>query len=478
MNELVDPQRSSDPRIEAGLAELLGGEHAPDVAAAVVRRWQHERDAGRRGSRSKLLIAAVLLLGLGAVAGTAWMAGRATDLPDTPATQEPTFVVVRSAADVRVLAADVRAIEGHDLPTDAIAAIAARPQTTALRLRYGAQTQEYAGGLSIHQDEKNRRSVDDAALLPLARLSALQQFELAGARNVEGSFLAALAGRQHLRQLALVSCDIADEHLRHLVDLPALDDLVVQGNLRLTGRGIATITACARIDELDLLGCPLLTGQDLAQIAAMTQLRHLRLRNVSLVRGDDAAPTAAEAAAFAAAEAASQRPDAGVTDATVLALARLRLQFLDLDWSKVGDVGVAGLAAMDSLLSLSLQGTQVTTAGVRRLPRSLLVLHLQQCPALDAGTIDALAGMSLEALSLPQQSWLTDALLRQLLRQQPLHRYLDISGSTGLTAANREMLLAAAVRDLDVTGVAGWRGNDPAIEAERRKGRRIVYRVW
>jgi internalin A len=107
---------------------------------------------------------------------------------------------------------------------------------------------------------------------------------------------------------------------------------------------------------------------------------------------------------------------AGVTDAGVAHIAKVKgLRSISLSGPQVTDAGLEGLAALSDLAEISLSGTAVTDAGVKRLTRlrDLMTLSLKGTKVTDAGLREVGALTKLMSLGLDDTA-VSDATLRQL----------------------------------------------------------------
>jgi hypothetical protein len=391
------------------------------------------------------------------------------------------FTIVTSAAEVESLPADTLAVEGHDLDDAAVAALVHRlPQLQRLRLRSGEQKKTYNGSFAPQTNTGNRRDLTDAGITALAALPDLVELELAGTVAVGDQGIASLQKLPKLARLHLCCFDVSDAALATLPAMPALRALHIELSFGFGAAGLRAIAACRQLEELTLGGLPHLQGDDLAELGRLANLRRLTLANLSTTRNDNDRPLSApEQASRTAALAAAGQPGTGVTDSVMAALGALTgLEELRLAWPRITSDGLAPIAGMRRLQTLSLIGcTWLRGGDLKILPRSIATLDLAGCELFDDSVAAGVAGMQLQSLNLAQCRALTDTGLARLVADHPLERFLGLYGCMGLTAVSADLLFATArIRELDVTSCAGW--SKERAEQARADGRRVAYRIW
>src|SRR5262249_12725905 len=226
------------------------------------------------------------------------------------------------------------------------------------------------------------RPLTDAELDVLARPGLVTNLDLAGiAWLVDARVLAAVAHGATYERLVLDGCDVDDEGLRPLGDMPKLTSLSLRRCTKLRGDaflrppdGPGGLFPFAALTSLDLGGCSGLRRDLLPILGARQSLRILQLADAALPDDD------ADWQAFAAATkgtlldlsgppfaSALLRRIAGIASVTILRLQLCGLHDRDLD----------ALAAAKQLGALDLGGNpELTMDGLQRLVDTLPGLRL------------------------------------------------------------------------------------------------------
>lgn len=200
--------------------------------------------------------------------------------------------------------------------------------------------------VSLEQLALARTALDDEGVAALQPLRALRTLDLEGTR-VSAASLPLLAQFTWLTSLDLGGTQLADARLATLAPLGALT------TLRLGGSGLPA-----------------------AEVRALPHVSGLELLDLSALAVGDA-------------------------EAHWLAAHAPRLQLLKLNFTTLGDVGLAALTGLPELRRLDLGKTRITDAGLRALAgaRSLGSLDLGLCAVTNEG-VRALSSLPLESLFL------------------------------------------------------------------------------
>lgn len=211
----------------------------------------------------------------------------------------------------------------------------------------------------------------DESLKHLRSLTSLEYFYVWDAQNVGDASITYLAGNKGLRYIHIDTSKITDDSMKLFAAFPQLEGLSLQGgrfsnkaleyisgseqltklsiglgDITVDDNGIQHVVRLRNLEELDLQGS-LLTDAGVEKLSALTQLKAL------YVGGVDPKQTQA------------------ITDRSVDALSKLKLERLGINKSRITDDGVRKLEAMPRLTTLQLHSAEVTLdtmtsgAGVR-----------------------------------------------------------------------------------------------------------------
>lgn len=477
-----------DRRLDWALAELEGGERPPDLAAAVVERARVGDvplpPADSAETRPRLWVAAAaILVGLLATLGVLLRLppGDPTAAGTETRREEPQYRRVANRTELAALPADTTAIQGSNLPADALDELARFPGLTHLALHYGGQTDPVKGQYSIRMTPNNLRSIGDEDLAKLRACRSLVSLDLTGAWNVRGDGLRHVAALPKLETLRLGYADTTDEGIAHLASLRTLKEVRVVANHALGASGIRALASLPGLEHLVISRCPQLHESALVELARAKRLAILSLADLGAFRDESGVELpSADLVRRARVEEASVAKGAGVTDHVLEELANLpRLLMLDVSRGRYGRQGVRALARAN-LIQLAIPGTadlDAETVAMLRSP-SLVILDLSLCPALGDDLGAALRGFEkLDYLELHGLERLTDAGLAELVANVPLRRGLGVSKCRGLTAASAKLLAdTTRIRQLDVRGCAGWDG--ALVERASQGGRKVTFFQW
>lgn len=240
----------------------------------------------------------------------------------------------------------------------------------------------------------------------LQRLPRLQMLNVGGAEGMCDAVLQAIGTLTALTTLDVSKCQrVTTAGLRHVAQLPQLEDLRLGWNLRLQDSAVQALAVApsARLTKLDLSFCCEITDEGVAAAAALA-LRCLVLRNCN----------------------------------------------------RVGDAGAAALARCTTLRRLNVSCTALTTQGMRHLAtlpqlESLIVSGCRRT-VTPAGLSALAAAPALRLLDLSDSKWLDDAGMQALGQLEQLH-YLLLRGCVRITDNGVAALLGA--RSLRVLMVHG-----------------------
>lgn len=287
MNEFDPRAEVALRRIDAGLAETLGRECAPDVTEQVLAAL-HEAPAISRPSRRRAwMSAAALLLGTLAVV-TTWLAQRqrvidenapAADSSDLASPQEPGWFEVTDAKTVGDVPAIATAVRLRNLGDASVQALLVRcPSLQHLSIFCSTL-------LRRAEDPADPVSITDAAFSSIAKFGSLRSLYVEGCDAITGAKMGELAALPMLETLSLRFCDTSDEGLLVLPRLPSLRSLDLHGNHGFGEAGLRAIGDCAGLTRLSLSGCGQLASAWLAPLDRLRNLTELDLSGFSSFRG-------------------------------------------------------------------------------------------------------------------------------------------------------------------------------------------------
>jgi hypothetical protein len=218
-----------------------------------------------------------------------------------------------------------------------------------------------AGLVNVGAVDLSGTQVTDAGLRHLQQMR-LQYLNLKGTR-ITG------AGLQHLqpnylREIDLSDTQVTDEGLKHLQGMKRLMILALR-NAPISGGGLKSLQSAPELRELDLSGAAI-TDDGMASLATFQHLDKLALGGTAI---GDAGCQHLPVLSFV--ERKLDLSSTKITDACIPALVHSETRDLNLDNAAITDTGLVALAELlnhkyDSA-KISLKGTKVTPAGIRRL---------------------------------------------------------------------------------------------------------------
>lgn len=485
-------EHDDDPLLDWALGERVGGETPPDLRRAV-RAKRTARGAGAGFSR--LVAAALLLLGVATVVGVAWWArtGGAAVGPAAPgpgqgpgggataivAAQEPERAFVGSVADVLALPADTRAVEASGVGDDVVAAL---PRLAGLEVVVLREPWNESFGLGLKiAPPPDPQHVTNAIWKHLAKLPKLRRLELRGtvlaARTRSGdasSVIGALEVLPGLETLVLRGFDTPDDALVRLSSLRSLRELDLSFNHGFGRVGFAAIGQCVGLRRLSLMGCQQLRARWLN--TTLRSLGALEVLDLSAIDGINWRVAMAEpndeesrdlhdyARNNVDRRERSKPPDLVSAEELYLlgmlgSLRELRLGGMQVSAPALGNLGQSRSLRTLELPDVSGQGSRFVAglpAGLERLSAS---------GDFDDDFCRAVRGhlTSLRSLDVSASYRITDAGLAELCAMPSL-RVLEVRQMRGLTAKCVESLLQAKqLEELDLRH-CDWL----TIEAARR----------
>lgn len=448
---------SSAARASAAARQLdwLLGEALGATAAPRVRRAQ-----------SPWLAAACVLLGVGAVFGTAHWRHTADTATTAPQDSEaPAWHECHGAEGLAKVPADVRALRCFDFDDAACAQLA----------RFAALERLDLGAMDVDASGVARSlTITDVGVRSLAKLPKLRWLALGQCHQVHGYGLQALEALPQLEHLDLTYSGVVTEAIERLPRLPALRSLALSHCMGFRGHALTAIATMPGLQRLELASCTTVRAADALVLATMPALRHLDLSDcqgqfrgqiesapgrsgpdVFVDTDDDGLPDRRLAATDPVPDGAATFVDGdgdglpdlrveltpptgdgvGITDEVVQALAKLPLQTLRLGGCRwLTDAIGPTLAKMTTLRELDLGNLPLLTSAVLPLlPTELRVLGLADNPKLEGSGLRALGQFPrLQELDLKGATLLRDEDFAVILAGTSLH-LLDL-GDTPLTS--------------------------------------------
>lgn len=173
-------------------------------------------------------------------------------------------------------------------------------------------------------------TINDAALLGIAKCTRLQALDLSGCSNITNAGFAHLTSLSHLRELNLWNClRLNPSALNILTALPSLSELCLRGCQPMDDTSMIYIAKVPALCKLDLRACENLRGEELGRLVSCRQLTELNLKCCyALV-------------------------DAGLS--SLGALTSLQILHLNECW-QITEIGLSCLKGMTNLRELNLTG--------------------------------------------------------------------------------------------------------------------------
>ncbi|MBC7513660.1 MAG: hypothetical protein H7234_04405 [Herminiimonas sp.] len=215
------------------------------------------------------------------------------------------------------------------------------------------------------------RVIGNTGLGRLNRLVNLTSLDLQGCEGVTDAGLKHLEGMQKMQVLSLRNTGVSNAGMAHLGKMDQLRSL----NLTLTGvsnAGLAKLAGLANMESLKLANCYGIEGDGLRHLAGMGRLQELNLHNAHDIYG-----TAIEHLSHLTALQRLNLSLRAILDNDLVHLRDLtKLESLFLNGCYgVTDAGLANLAGLDELKSLSLRFTQVSPEAVEQLRRRAITVE-------------------------------------------------------------------------------------------------------
>jgi Leucine-rich repeat (LRR) protein len=252
-------------------------------------------------------------------------------------------------------------LRGTGIGDEALMALGDLPSLSVLDLTGTLVTD---GGLAhlkrlgkLRDLELNSTPVTDAGLAELAAIPTLRDLRLDGAQITD-------AGRDHLRDLDLEGLGIgatavSDAGLATLRNF-RLKELSLHRNTNLTDAGMRHLAEQTAMETLMMRGVPI-TENGLSHLRNLKSLRKL---NASLVVNDAGMEHLCQLTSL---RELGLYSNPGITDAGAAHLARLRnLEFLQLQFTSVGDATLDIFNDLAALRFLDLRGTKTSPAACDR----------------------------------------------------------------------------------------------------------------
>ena len=440
---------AKDARLEWLLNERIGGESPPDLQHAVLAQLREPATAARARHGNQILAAAAMLIGVAAVVAVSQLA----DSPPTDRTaaggypldgeqstlankQNPALdlvawkdpSLVRSRQDIESLPADTLQVFAINLSDDALPALLRLHKLEALAMTVSTYERPARGAL---KSKEKAVYVTDDGLERLASLPNLRALVLEGQLKLKGPGIARVVKDAHLRELKLMNMAVTNDMLRGVCKAP-LVSLQLHSSQTFRDGGLKAIAACQTLRFLSLTGCTHLEDLWVANLSGMKALEELYLNGIgshTLFSGIRLNPLPEEP------------PGSGVTDRLLENLAPLpKLRKLDLSSGFITDKGLLALRKFPALRDVSLGNNEnISAAGIHALPQHIERLALVGHRDVDATMLEVLLSRTgLRDLNLAWCRGLPDDAIEQLCQATHL-RSLDVSGWE-LSDADRERL--------------------------------------
>jgi hypothetical protein len=362
-----------DPRLESGLAELLGGEQPPDLRAAVRARLRLPDAAEPKTGDTPMArsdawatawaTAALILVAAAVVFALAWSNRGASPTQATPQADrqpDPPRRYARNIDELRALPDGTLALSVRGIQPGDLAELARFRELRDIDLT------------AAIADE------DLAALQPLAKLERLSLYQCA---HIRGVGLAALEALPNLRTVDLSQTLVDAEGIAALAALPALTELTMVRCERLDDAAMRAVAALSALRTLDLRSNIGISRRGFQALTALRELRVLRVADHAGVNQQGSMPRPGDA------------DGKGVDDEVFAALAALpELRALDVGRCfTLTAAAPPALAAARHLVELDITALSPLLPGlVAHAPRSLRALGLAST-SVDAAALTKLA---------------------------------------------------------------------------------------
>ncbi|MEO6597191.1 MAG: hypothetical protein ABIP94_20805, partial [Planctomycetota bacterium] len=318
------------------LAEVLGG--------VTLDAERPARPARTRVHRTRWVAAALVALAAGAALGTALLRDR--DVPR--AAQDPEAPIesyeAHGPASIDSIPASVVNLRCFDFDDEAMKHIPHFSKLQRIDLS-GMDVNEQGYAVSL--------KITDKGLFHLSGVPNLRWLSLAGCHEVKGNGFASLEALPMLEHLDLTYSGVESPAVERLNHLGSLRELSLSHCMNFHGRALAEVAKITGLRRLELRGCTTLSAADVMHLAKLSELRYLDLRDC---QGRFRGQTLSE---FPAGGEETPPPPVqdgiGITDASVAALAKLKLETLLLGGSEsLTDAVGETFAKMPTLRTLDL----------------------------------------------------------------------------------------------------------------------------
>lgn len=430
----------ADPRVDAGLAEIVGGSEPPDLRDAIHARLASGAGVGtlpldaRRPHvrRTRLIAAALLVLGTAVVTALAVLEGEPAEYASTAAVPDEHRAFASGLAALRALPEDVVALTVTGI----------EPSQLGELVRFREL-----------QDLDLRVPVDDRDLARLAGLVKLRRLALIGNQAIDGTGFAPLDVLPVLEHLDVSGTTVDAAGLRAIAKLPALTWLNLYLCRKLDDDAMDVLAGMRGLRVLNVSWCHGVSKQGFLQLAALTGLRELYLAHDDSGRRSSTWPLPGDADGI------------GVDDEVLRALGslgRLRVLSLGRCFSLTADC-VPALERFSELEDLDLTALDFAVAAIARSPATLQSLVLDFC---DVGNADVKRVAErfplLERLDLSNCQRVGAGGLAALVGLRHL-RHLALRGHDDAGAFAAAVPLLRGLRVLELQGVRGI--DRPVVDA-------------
>jgi Leucine-rich repeat (LRR) protein len=240
----------------------------------------------------------------------------------------------------------------------------------------------------------------------------------------------------HVVAVAVFQPSFTNDDLKPLASLPKVRKIQINST-KMTGEGLKQFAGLKNLSELEVSQNPI-NDAGLKEIATLTNLRYLGMNGAKV-----SDPTFRELKALGKLE---ELHACGmmVGDSAAFNIAEnlKHLKKLYMNNTQVGDVGVAEIAKMPEINTLSLYGTRVTDAGLAALPNLKTLEVLELSFGFTDNSAKIIAGCTnLRTLRLFNNRELTDKGLQELGRLPNL-RELEIRGGQISAQAKADFIKA------------------------------------
>ncbi|HEY7426979.1 MAG TPA: leucine-rich repeat domain-containing protein [Gemmataceae bacterium] len=238
----------------------------------------------------------------------------------------------------------------------------------------------------------------------LKELPRLRTLRLGG--NVQGEDLPSLKGLTRLRELSFASARFEDESWKHLGELTSLQSLRIDRARWVTDEGLSHLRRLTNLRSLHLSHTEHMTDATVKQLTGLTDLTHLVLRGLDHI-SDDGVQQLGRLTNLESLEIGSiPVTDKGleflrelqnlrvlivenvpITDETLKQLKAANLQQLKLAGTEIGDSGMIFLMELSHLQILDFSRTSISNRGLSHLAslRKLITIIVEDSGVTDAG---------------------------------------------------------------------------------------------